>query len=116
MVRVLSAKPPALQLDGDASYVIAGGLGSLGRKICQFMAVHGAKHIIIASRRALDSDEQRALEDNFHAIGVEVSILACDITDPVKVQEFVSHCRENMPPIKGVIQAAAVLQVSVVRL
>ena len=39
-------------LRSDATYVIAGGLGDLAQKISISMAKHGAKHLVLLSRRS----------------------------------------------------------------
>ena len=104
-VRTIPAEPRALKLSGDATYLIAGGRGSMGQQIVRMMGRHGARHIVLLSRRArkLDGPDHR-FED------VNVYNIKCDITDSSKVIETVKWIRERMPPIKGVIQAAMVLK------
>lgn len=116
MVKVTSPKPPPLSLDRYGTYVIAGGLGDLGRHIARFLATHGAGHIILLSRRYLDTSEQDMIVRELKALGAETYIMPCDVTNSIMVNECVNRCRENLPPLKGVIQAPMILQVSIRRL
>ena len=45
-----SAKPLALR--DDATYLVTGGLGSIGLEIAGYLAANGAKHLVLTSRRA----------------------------------------------------------------
>lgn len=49
------------QLSKNAKYVVAGGPGDLGQRLCHLMASRGAKHIAILSRRALNHNRKGAL-------------------------------------------------------
>lgn len=103
------------KFDADATYVIAGGLGDLGRKICRLIASRGAKKVVVLSRRALNQDRRREIQDELNAIspGLTIYCLACDISDKSRVNEVLAGFEKTgLPRVKGVIQAAAVLQVS----
>jgi NAD(P)-dependent dehydrogenase (short-subunit alcohol dehydrogenase family) len=104
-----------LRLSSDATYVIAGGLGNLGLKICPLLASHGAKHIVALSRSGATrhSGHREALERELEALGVKLYLPACDITDGDKVQEVAKWCADNLPPVRGVIQSATVFQVRI---
>lgn len=101
-------------LDGDATYVIAGGAGNLGQRICHLMARRGAKHIVILSRRTLDNNKKQVLQDGLRSIsaGFTIHSMACDISNLSMLREIVSSFKQlGLPPVKGVIQCAAMLQV-----
>ena len=102
------------KLDPNATYVVAGGLGDLGQKICRLMARRGAKAIVILSRRALSHSEHQALEAQLQSVspGLRISSLACDISQKSIVDDVVSKFKtSDLLPVKGVIQSATVLQV-----
>ena len=111
-VRIVEAKPPELQLREDATYVVAGGLGSLGKKVIRFMSDHGARHLVILSRRHSNSNGQRCYETELGASRTKIRLMTCDITKLTSVNETIAHIQETMPPIKGVVQSAMLLQVS----
>ena len=41
-----------LKIDPAGSYLITGGLGGLGLKVAEWLAKQGAKHLVLAGRRA----------------------------------------------------------------
>ncbi|OBT81690.1 Type I Iterative Polyketide synthase (PKS) [Pseudogymnoascus sp. 03VT05] len=110
MVSVISARPPSLKLEKEGTYVIAGGLGDLGRRLARLMAAHGAGHIITLSRRKLDPDFQKELEDDIRALGGELHIEKCDITDKATMQEIADRSRKTLPPFKGLVHGGMVLR------
>ena len=109
MVKVLPAKPAPLQLSEEDVYLIAGGMGGLGLETGRFMAARGAKHIALLSRRQVPALERQRLEDEFRLLGATVSLISCDISDPVQCQALKKSLR-NMPPVRGIVQAAMALQ------
>lgn len=113
LVKATVPRPAPLRFSSDATYVIAGGLGNLGLKICPLLASYGAKHIVALSRSGATrhSGHREALEKELEALGTKLYLPACDITDGGKVQEVAEWCADNLPPVRGVIQSATVFQV-----
>ncbi|GAB1319645.1 hypothetical protein MFIFM68171_09855 [Madurella fahalii] len=95
----------------NASYLIAGGTGGLGREIVRWMADRGAKHIIIASRSGATSDAARELVAELRRRHVNVVAQQCDVSSESSLASMLEECtRSGMPPIRGCINAAMVLQ------
>lgn len=111
IVKALPPRAKSLSLSASASYVVAGGLGGLGRKIIQFLASHGAKHILVLSRRTVPEADRRNIEQELTSPGSKVYFEACDITSLQMLEEVSMRAQQIMPPVKGIIQAAMVLQV-----
>lgn len=111
IVKTIPKPLPPLKLDADGTYIIAGGLGDLGRKLCCLIANFGARHVVTLSRRALDKAAQLELEERVRSLGAELLIVKCDITDRGRVHEVAEMCRRSLPPVKGVIHGAMVLKV-----
>jgi len=105
---------PPLKFSPDATYVIAGGLGGLGRVIATWMHSHGAHHIAILSRSIPRPESQE-----FHWLelmrsrGINVRLFSCDISNAGALQEALTSMAASMPVIRGVIQSAMVLRDSV---
>ncbi|MGB3437226.1 MAG: beta-ketoacyl synthase N-terminal-like domain-containing protein [Actinophytocola sp.] len=105
----------------DGTYLVTGGLGALGLETARWLAGQGARRIMLASRRGLppraDWDavvdpvlyrqiaEVRALE----ALGVTVAVVAADITDGESAARELNPATLGLPPIRGVVHAAGVL-------
>lgn len=100
------------QLDPNASYLISGGLGGLGRSIARWMATRGARHLILLSRSGLRAPAAQALANELGQLGVRVAAPPCDVSDADALKSALAQCAdEGMPPIKGCVQAAMVLRV-----
>lgn len=100
------------QFDSDASYVLAGGLGGLGRSLARWMASRGAKHLVFLSRSGTVTAPVEAMVTDLKEIGCTVNMFACDISDAQHLRKVVQECSVTLPPIKGCIQGSMVLRVS----
>lgn len=113
-VEVIEPTHPLAKVDKKATYVIAGGLGDFGQRLCHLMIQRGARHILIISRRCLESDQRQKVEAQFSSIAEDARFYSksCDVGNESQLQEIVSSLAvEGIPPIKGVIQASVVLRV-----
>ena len=102
---------PTFTFDEDASYLIAGGLGGLGRSISRWMMDRGAKNLILLSRFGAQNELAVAFKKELEAKGVHMAIPPCDITNVSSLEATLAECIQTMPPIKGCFQATAVLRV-----
>lgn len=75
------------------------------------MADNGAQTLIFVNRSGLSSAAAQETERDLKKKGVRVIVHPCDISDSTQVKKMVSELARNAPPIRGVIQAAMVLQV-----
>lgn len=100
------------EFDSNSTYIIAGGLGGLGRSTAAWMADRGAKNLILISRSGPVSKQARALLARLESQGVVVYAPKCDLASPEALSTVLSDSASKMPPIKGCIQCAMVLQVS----
>lgn len=101
---------PSYSFDEESTYVIAGGLGGLGRSIARWMVSRNAKNLILLSRSRTHAIEVQNLLRELREKGVTVATPACDIGNRESLALALASCRE-MPTIKGCIQAAMVLKV-----
>jgi NADPH:quinone reductase-like Zn-dependent oxidoreductase/NADP-dependent 3-hydroxy acid dehydrogenase YdfG len=114
-VPVCSEVKNQLRLRTDATYVLAGGLGGLGRSLAKLMVDAGAKHLVFLSRSGPGSTAARSISENFGPQGIMVEFHACDIANAESVSRVFATMAENAlwPPIRGIIQSAAVLRDSI---
>ncbi|RAK87226.1 polyketide synthase [Aspergillus costaricaensis CBS 115574] len=109
VMTVLDTKP-TYTFKPDATYVIAGGLGGLGRSISRWLVERGARNLILLSRSGPASLHARSLIEELHARGVRVITPACDITNRELLKTVLEVCSQLMPPIKGCVQASMVVR------
>ncbi|AWI32246.1 type I polyketide synthase [Streptomyces tirandamycinicus] len=85
--------------------LITGGTGALGAHVARWAAENGAEHLVLASRRGGEAPGATALHDDLTALGVTVTLTACDVTDPDAVRALVSA----HPGLTAVVHTAGVL-------
>ena len=113
LVKALPAAGQPMKLKSDGCYVIAGGLGRLGKRLLRFLADHGAKHLLVLSRRSVAAQERQAIEQAFNQGSTRISIEKCDIKDLHNVRRVYDQVKDKIPAVRGVLQAAMLLQVGI---
>ncbi|KAK7752884.1 Type I Iterative PKS [Diatrype stigma] len=96
----------------NASYVVAGGLGDLGRRLLFLMAHRGAKHLVSLSRRIVDSEDYHQLQAQLQEIspGCRLYCITCDITSETSLRAAANLIQIGIAPVRGVIHSAAILE------
>lgn len=92
----------------DATYLITGGLGGLGLTLARWLAECGAGHLVLVGRNAPQPDAAAALEEMRRG-GTHVVALPADVAQAEQVERILAEISQNMPPLRGVMHAAAVL-------
>ncbi|OLN83448.1 Lovastatin diketide synthase LovF 5 [Colletotrichum chlorophyti] len=110
IVPIMPSRKPISRFDSDASYVIAGGLGGLGRSVARWMASRGARHLILLSRRGPVDDAAKELVHELESVCDNVATPACDVTDAETLRKVITELSVTLPPIRGCIQGSMVLQ------
>ncbi|KAI0448681.1 lovastatin nonaketide synthase [Xylaria acuta] len=101
-------RPRALKLDSEATYVLAGGLGTLGLHIANWMIEYGAKNLVFLSRSG-GSKNQQDLQ-RFAERSVRAEAFKCDVNDATSVAKVFDALKAGGRRIAGVIQSAMVLE------
>jgi amino acid adenylation domain-containing protein/non-ribosomal peptide synthase protein (TIGR01720 family) len=115
LVRAVLPKQPAPSLRADATYVLIGGSRGLGPAVARGMARRGAKHLALISRTPPDVEARRTLDES-RASGCRVAGFIADVTDEASLRDALDAIRRQMPPIRGVVHAAAMLDDGVLEL
>ena len=110
-VETIPSTKPSWYFDPNATYVLAGGLGGLGRCIARWMMNRGAKHLMILSRSGPRGEAALTLLEELKTKGVNVLAVPCDISDESTLSSVISDHANELPPIKGCIQGCMVLRV-----
>lgn len=107
-------KPLHQALSGTDTYILAGGLGGLGRSICELLIRNGARHIAFLSRTGTSSEASQRLFKDLCNEGIDARVYMVDICDAEALTKVMKEeiCQE-MPPIKGVFQCAATIKDSI---
>ncbi|KAK7994790.1 polyketide synthase [Apiospora arundinis] len=108
----IKPSPVPLSFDKDATYLLAGCLGGIGRKVASWMAKRGAKHMAFVSRTGDQKLEARETVEALRSQGVDVLVLRADVTALEDLQDAIAKIDPAFP-VRGVVNAAAVLHDSV---
>ena len=92
---------------GDATYLVTGGTGGLGRTVAAWLAAQGARHLVLASRGGAATDPAREAVAALREAGTEVRVEQVDVADHDQVARMLARVRETMPPLRGIVHAAA---------
>ncbi|ALM86454.1 type I polyketide synthase [Bordetella sp. N] len=103
-------EPRRLTLPADASYLVTGGLAGFGLRTAQWLAAKGARHLVLISRRGAADEEVQSAIAALQQQGVQVCARACDVTDKPALQGLLEEVARDMPPLRGIVHAAAVIE------
>jgi acyl transferase domain-containing protein len=92
----------------DASYLITGGLGGLGRQVARWMVDQGARHVALLGRGGPSAAAQAVVEELTGA-GAQVLVIAADVAEEDQVAHALRTIRDSMPSLRGIVHAAGVL-------
>lgn len=98
----------ALALRPDRAYLLAGGLGGLGRSVAVWLATIGAGHLVFLSRSAGKNASDDALVRELAALNCHATLVSGDVT---KYDDVLKAVRSTDKQFAGVFQASMVLRV-----
>lgn len=93
--------------DPAASYLLAGGLGGLGRSVSVWMAQRGARYITFMSRHAGDSASDMDHVRRLESMGCFVQLARGSVANAKDVADAIIGAPK---PLKGVMQLSMVLR------
>ncbi|WP_218040186.1 beta-ketoacyl reductase [Actinomadura sp. WMMB 499] len=99
---------PGGALRARGTYLITGGLGALGLSLAEYLAAHGAGALLLAGRSD-PAPEAAARLDALRDRGTRVQTVRCDVADADALRAALDGARPDLPPLRGVVHAAGVL-------
>ncbi|KAI0377914.1 hypothetical protein F5Y04DRAFT_284381 [Hypomontagnella monticulosa] len=105
------SKPVELRLRPDATYIIPGGLGGLGRSLMKWMAEKGARNLVATSRSGAKDPRAQQLVEDLSQLGVRVKAFLGDVGCIEQCQKVLDEIsKEGFPPIRGAVIMAMNVQ------
>ncbi|MET8102009.1 SDR family NAD(P)-dependent oxidoreductase [Streptomyces sp. NPDC005236] len=99
---------------GSGSVLITGGTSGLGAILARHLVQrHGARRLVLTSRRGPAAPAAAALREELTAAGAHVDVVACDVTSRDAVAELIAAVPPEHP-LTAVIHCAGVLDDGVV--
>lgn len=90
----------------QGTVLVTGGLGALGLLTARALVSRGVKNLVLLGRRA---GEHLAVEE-LRRSGAHVEICQADVSRFDQVEGILARIAREMPPLKGIIHAAGVLE------
>lgn len=107
--------PARLELPEDATFLVTGGLSGFGLKTAEWLAEKGTRNLVLISRSGPVSEEARDTIARLEKSGVTIHAAACDVTDRAALAALLEEVAGSLPPLKGVVHAAMVVDDGLVR-
>ncbi|ETS80428.1 hypothetical protein PFICI_07957 [Pestalotiopsis fici W106-1] len=99
------------RLSRNATYVVSGGLGGIGRQIVRWLVRRGAQHLLLLTRSGISGSPAKAkMIAELESQQIQVQCQVCDIGDFESLTKTVEEASKTMPPFRGCFQAAMVIQ------
>ena len=99
-----------LQLSPAASYLVTGGRGGFGLATAEWLVRKGARHLAVIGRSETTPPDAAAALERLRQDGAAVHEFAVDVADANQVAELLRRMQREMPPLRGIIHCAAVIQ------
>jgi acyl transferase domain-containing protein/acyl carrier protein len=106
-LRAAGRHAPDLPVRADATYVVTGGLGAVGRELTADLVRRGARHLLLIGRRTPQDlgAEAAALLSRLREDGVRVGYRGGGCETAEALAAALEDLRD-MPPVRGVVHAA----------
>jgi len=92
----------------DATYLITGGHGGLGLAVARWLVEKGARHLVLLSRSGASPEGEKVAAE-LSSKGATVTTIQADVSNESDLARALSVIRDSLPPLRGVIHAAGVL-------
>ncbi|NTX01462.1 non-ribosomal peptide synthetase/type I polyketide synthase [Myxococcus sp. CA040A] len=103
-LRVAEASRAEGALRPDATYLITGGFGRLGRLVAQSMVDRGARSLALLGRNVPPGDDAGIAA--LRSAGARILCLEADVSCLESVSAALDEVRGLLPPLRGVVHAA----------
>jgi acyl transferase domain-containing protein len=100
--------PAPMHFNDQASYIITGGLGALGLRVAQWMVERGARYLVLTGRRD-PTQRARDVLNQLERADARISVVKADVATQHDVAQILDRVNAGMPPLRGVIHAAGVM-------
>jgi len=105
-----------IAFDGEGTVLITGGTEGHGPALArQLVLAHGVRHLLLVSSEGLKGTGAAELQAELRALGAEVTVQACDLSDREQLRALLDALPSECP-LTGIVHTARVLADGVIHL
>jgi NADPH:quinone reductase-like Zn-dependent oxidoreductase/acyl carrier protein len=113
-IPLIRLKEPA-RFRSNGTYLITGGLGGIGLAVADWLVQNGARHLVLIGRSGALSSAAQAGIQSLKTKGADVITRCADVTSFEQLGNVFESVHQSMPPLRGVVHAAMVLDDALIR-
>ncbi|KAI1106150.1 hypothetical protein F4804DRAFT_59666 [Jackrogersella minutella] len=113
LVNVIPSPQSVSLNEPNATFLVVGGLGGIGREMTSWLMEKGAQNVLVVSPNAEKHPGAASLLQRASREKRNLRLHNCDVSSEESLIKMLKHVSDSMPPIRGVIDAAMVLDDSV---
>ncbi|MDY7023049.1 MAG: type I polyketide synthase, partial [Cyanobacteriota bacterium] len=107
LVRFPQSQSDTVTVHPEATYLITGGLGSIGLQIAEWLVERGARYLMLVGRRPPSQPAQNVIT-KLQESGANVAIAQADIAEFDALTQVFERIKTSMPALGGIVHAAGV--------
>jgi NADP-dependent 3-hydroxy acid dehydrogenase YdfG len=101
---------PRTVLQADATYILVGGMGGIGRALAVRLVESGARNLVFVSRSGATTLAAIDLVKLLEHSGAVVKVFKCDIANISQLELVVEEITRQLPPIKGMFHLGMIMR------
>lgn len=105
---VYAPDAPPFEWRSDGTYLITGGLRGLGLRFAEWLVEQGVRHLVLMGRSGASHETQQTL-NKLEQNGAQILVARADVSQYDELSAVLADIQANMPPLRGIIHSAAVL-------
>ncbi|WP_434042179.1 MULTISPECIES: acyltransferase domain-containing protein [Sorangium] len=98
------------RLDGEGSYLIAGGLGDVAMSVAAWMVAQGARHLALVAEDDTLTPAWASAREALEGAGAAVQVLCADVARPDDVARVLAELDRGAPPLRGIFLVPEALE------
>jgi NADPH:quinone reductase-like Zn-dependent oxidoreductase/malonyl CoA-acyl carrier protein transacylase/SAM-dependent methyltransferase len=102
-----SEEPISFRQDG--TYLITGGLGGFGLVVAKWLFENGAGQLVLIGRSGAAKPAVQEAVKSLQKAGMNLRVMKADVSREEDVARVLNEIHKSMPPLRGIIHAAMVL-------
>jgi acyl transferase domain-containing protein/NADPH:quinone reductase-like Zn-dependent oxidoreductase len=96
------------QIVADGTYLVTGGFGGIGAQLLRWLIQRGARNVVLVGRHQPGAAARHTIEWA-ETQKARVVVRLADVTNPGQVAALFSEIASSMPPLRGVLHAAGII-------